>query len=195
MRRRPVVVASLAVLGVAGAGAAGLPGGSGPGVTPAAAAVGSGCTTPAPRARGAGGASSAVRRVARRVGTDPAKRPRITSPRGTAPRRLVQDDVISCRGRAVRAGATVRVRYVITTWARRARTVDSSWDRRPTTTSFRLDGGLIAGWREGLPGMRVGERRLLVIPPSKAYGAAGTPDGAVPRNATLLSVVDLVGID
>lgn len=50
----------------------------------------------------------------------------------------------------------------------------------------------IAGWEEGLIGMRVGSRRQLIVPPSLGYGSAG--NGKVPSNATLVFVIDLLRV-
>lgn len=64
---------------------------------------------------------------------------------------------------------------------------------RPFT--FRLgDGYVIAGLEEGIAGMRVGEKRTLVIPPQLGYGAAGAGGGLIPPNATLTFDVRMIGI-
>jgi FKBP-type peptidyl-prolyl cis-trans isomerase len=79
-------------------------------------------------------------------------------------------------------------------------TFDSSFNRRDQSgefepISFRLgQGHVIKGWDEGITGMKVGEKRQLIIPGNLAYGAQGSPDGSIPPNATLIFDVELVGI-
>jgi FKBP-type peptidyl-prolyl cis-trans isomerase len=55
-------------------------------------------------------------------------------------------------------------------------------------------GGVITGWNQGLPGMAVGGRRRLVLPPSLAYGSAGSPP-RIPSNATIIFDIDLVNVE
>jgi len=78
---------------------------------------------------------------------------------------------------------------------------DSSLDRRDSETgqpqpiAFVLGKGrVIKGWEEGLAGMKVGQRRQLIVPPELGYGAQGSPGGEIPANSTLVFDVELVGI-
>ncbi|WP_051866741.1 FKBP-type peptidyl-prolyl cis-trans isomerase [Corynebacterium atypicum] len=117
-------------------------------------------------------------------------KPHITVPDGPAPANLVIDDLTSGEGPEAAAGDTVEVHYVGVDFET-GDEFDSSWDRNQTIT-FPLD-RLIAGWQEGIPGMKVGGRRLLVCPPEKAYGPAG---GGHPLSGrTLVFVIDLLGIE
>ena len=108
---------------------------------------------------------------------------------------LIYDDRILGTGAEARAGQGVSVHY--TGWlfygGERGKKFDSSKDRGDP---FRFDlgaGMVIAGWDEGVQGMRVGGTRLLQIPPGLGYGARGA-GGVIPPNATLLFEVDLLGV-
>jgi len=77
----------------------------------------------------------------------------------------------------------------------RGRKFDSSRDRGQPL-SFPLGAGrVIRGWEQGLPGMKVGGTRRLVIPPSLAYGIRGAGNGVIPPNATLLFDVELLAVE
>lgn len=98
-------------------------------------------------------------------------------------------------GAQAKAGQTVDVHY--TGWldqgGQKGRKFDSSRDRGQPF-SFPLGRGrVIAGWDEGVAGMKVGGRRTLVIPASLGYGAAGA-GGVIPPNATLIFDVELLAI-
>jgi peptidylprolyl isomerase len=69
---------------------------------------------------------------------------------------------------------------------------DSSWSRSQTFDAD-LSGGVIQGWQQGIPGMKVGGERELVIPPSLGYGTDGSPPTIAP-NETLIFVVDVVNV-
>ena len=92
-------------------------------------------------------------------------------------------------------GHKVSVQYTGWLWQNDAkgRKFDSSLDRGQPF-SFQLGAGqVIAGWDEGVAGMKVGGKRALIIPPGLGYGARGA-GGVIPPNATLLFEVELVGI-
>jgi peptidylprolyl isomerase len=70
---------------------------------------------------------------------------------------------------------------------------DASWDRDEAFSFAVGQGQVIAGWDNGVAGMRVGGRRRLVIPPHLGYGDRGAP-GAIAPGETLLFVVDLLAV-
>jgi peptidylprolyl isomerase len=119
--------------------------------------------------------------------TNPAK-PQITVPTGPAPTELVIEDIVVGDGAQAAPGALVNVHYLGVDYDSGAE-FDSSWNRGESL-EFPLD-GLIAGWQDGIPGMKVGGRRQLVIPPELAYGPAGT--GHQLAGKTLVFVIDLLG--
>jgi FKBP-type peptidyl-prolyl cis-trans isomerase FkpA len=95
-------------------------------------------------------------------------------------------------GAIAESGKTVQVHY--TGWLTDGTKFDSSVDRGQPF-SFRLGAGnVIRGWDEGVKGMRIGGKRKLTIPPDLGYGAAGTPGGPIPPNATLVFDVELLDV-
>ena len=102
---------------------------------------------------------------------------------------LVTVDVVEGTGEAVPAAATVTVDYCGVGLDSGA-IFDSSWARGQPAT-FPLD-GVIAGWQEGIPGMKPGGRRLLIIPGELAYGPNPPPGSGIGPNETLVFVVDML---
>ena len=115
-------------------------------------------------------------------------KPEITVPDTEPPGELEITDLVVGDGAEAEPGATVTAHYVGKSWST-GEQFDASWDRGEPIP-FGLD-QVISGWTEGIPGMRVGGRRLLVIPPDQGYGPAGSPPVIGP-NETLVFVVDLV---
>ena len=116
--------------------------------------------------------------------------PTISKPEGAAPTELTSKDIIVGTGAEVLATSTLTVHYTLMAWSTGV-LVESSWDSGQTAT-FPLS-GVIAGWQQGIPGMKEGGRRLLVIPPDLGYGAQGA-GGAIGPNETLIFVVDLISV-
>ena len=113
----------------------------------------------------------------------------------TTPSGLQFEDTSPGTGAEAQAGQQVSVHY--TGWLYnegvKGAKFDSSKDRNDPF-GFHLGGGMvIKGWDEGVQGMKVGGRRLLVIPPALGYGARGA-GGVIPPNATLMFEVELLGI-
>jgi peptidylprolyl isomerase len=124
------------------------------------------------------------------VGGTEGGKPSITAPSGKAPATLLSEDIFIGTGKEAIATSTLEVHYTLMAWGT-GQVVESSWDRGQTAT-FPLS-GVIAGWQQGIPGMKEGGRRLLVIPPDLGYGAQGSAGGIAP-NETLIFVVDLVSV-
>jgi peptidylprolyl isomerase len=123
------------------------------------------------------------------VSNNTAEEPQIGKPQGAAPSNLVTRDIIEGSGARVLADSTLTVHYVLISW-KSGEVLESSWIGEPAT--FPLS-GVIQGWQQGMPGMKVGGRRLLVIPPELAYGANGA--GPIGPNETLAFVVDVISIN
>ena len=115
--------------------------------------------------------------------------PTITPPTGTAPTTLETKDIIVGTGTEVVASSTLTVQYTLMTWSD-GKIIESSWTGGQPAT-FPLS-GVIAGWQQGLPGTKVGGRRLLVIPADLGYGPNGS--GPIGPNETLIFVVDIIGV-
>jgi peptidylprolyl isomerase len=118
-----------------------------------------------------------------------ATKPVVTVPTGNPPTTLVIEDLIVGDGHEAKAGNFVDVHYVGVSWST-GKEFDSSWDRGDLFQFPLGAGNVIAGWDQGVQGMRIGGRRKLTIPPDMGYGARGA-GGAIKPNETLIFVVDL----
>src|SRR5271165_640214 len=119
-------------------------------------------------------------------------KPDVSIPQGAPPGDLVVEDLIEGPGAEAGPGSTVVVHYVGVSWST-GRQFDSSWDRSEHFDFPLGQGHVIAGWDQGVAGMRVGGRRRLTIPPDLGYGARGA-GGVIGPNETLVFVVDLVDV-
>jgi peptidylprolyl isomerase len=118
------------------------------------------------------------------------EKPEIDFPGGEPPTELQVTDIWPGDGPVANAGDTVSVHYVGVAFST-GEEFDSSWNR-DDPIQFRLGvGQVIAGWDQGVQGMRVGGRRQLVIPPDLAYGERGAGRSIAPGE-TLIFVCDLV---
>lgn len=107
------------------------------------------------------------------------------------PNALVKEDLVLGQGASAEAGKEVVVHYV-------GRLADGtqfdSSRARNEPLDFPLGAGhMIRGWELGLPGMKVGGKRRLTIPPELAYGDKGL-GGVIPPGATLVFEVELLQV-
>ena len=104
---------------------------------------------------------------------------------------LKMEDLVVGTGDEAKKGKMVSVHY--TGWLTDGKKFDSSKDRGQPF-GFPLGAGhVIAGWDQGVVGMKVGGKRKLTIPPDLGYGERGAA-GAIPPNATLVFEVELLGV-
>jgi FKBP-type peptidyl-prolyl cis-trans isomerase len=118
-------------------------------------------------------------------------KPKVAIPSGAPPKTLEIKDLIKGTGPAATASSTVTVQYVGVLY-KGGKQFDASWnDGSGQPVALPLS-GVIKGWQQGIPGMRVGGRRELIIPPSLGYGTAA--QAKIPANSTLVFVIDLHGV-
>ena len=123
--------------------------------------------------------------------SEPVK-PEVDFPEGPPPADLEIIDLTEGDGREAAAGQTAVVHYVGVAYSS-GEEFDASWNRGQSF-EFSLGGGqVIAGWDQGVVGMKVGGRRRLVIPPHLGYGDRGA-GLVIPPGETLIFVVDLLDV-
>ncbi|HSO99463.1 MAG TPA: FKBP-type peptidyl-prolyl cis-trans isomerase [Solirubrobacteraceae bacterium] len=121
------------------------------------------------------------------------EKPEVKVPANQAPSyQLEIDDLVVGDGAEATSGCIVEVHYVGVSW-QTGKQFDASWDRGRTFKFGLGKGQVIAGWDQGLSGMRVGGRRQITIPPMLAYGKRGA-GGAIGPDETLIFVVDLISV-
>ncbi len=118
----------------------------------------------------------------------PLTKPEIDAPEGPAPAELQVVDIVEGTGAEAEAGSTVDVHYLGVDYET-GEEFDSSWSRGESV-NFPLR-ALIPGWQVGIPGMKIGGRRKITVPPEQAYGTAG---GHPLAGKTLIFVIDLNGV-
>ncbi|MGI8666349.1 MAG: FKBP-type peptidyl-prolyl cis-trans isomerase [Jatrophihabitans sp.] len=124
-------------------------------------------------------------------------KPKVSAASTKTPAALEVKDLVTGTGAAASPSSTVTVQYVGIRYAD-GKQFDASWDHSGAT-SFSLQ-QVVAGFTQGIGGnatiapMKVGGRRIMILPAALGYGASGTPDGSIPPNAPIVFVVDLVGL-
>jgi peptidylprolyl isomerase len=119
--------------------------------------------------------------------------PQVTIPAGAKPpASLIADTLIQGSGEVVQSGRTLVIQYTGVDW-NTGKNFDSSFTRKQAFSTVIGAGKVIKGWDEGLIGKHVGDRVLLVIPPSLGYGpTGGQPSAGIGANDTLVFVVDII---
>jgi FKBP-type peptidyl-prolyl cis-trans isomerase len=124
--------------------------------------------------------------------------PVITVPKNAPPAKLSVTTLIKGSGPRLASGDTVVAQYVGSIW-RTGKVFSSTWPSTQVPTglpfSFQLGGKVIEGWNQGLTGVSVGSRVMIVIPPSLGYGpAGGQPSAGIQKNDSLVFVIDVLGL-
>lgn len=129
--------------------------------------------------------------------TDISRKPKVTSESSLPAAKLKIKDLVVGKGEAATPTSSVTVQYVGVRYAD-GKQFDSSWDRGGSTTfSLRK---VVKGFTQGIggndeiPPMKIGGRRLIIVPAEMGYGENGTPDGSIPPNASIVFVVDLIAL-
>lgn len=122
--------------------------------------------------------------------------PGITVPKIDPPKKLRTEVLKRGDGATVKRGDHVVVNYTGVLWKERT-VFDSSWSKHQPATlvaddGTKTQGGVVPGFADAMIGQKVGSQVVAIIPPDKGYGAQGS--GQIPANATLVFVIDILGI-
>jgi peptidylprolyl isomerase len=172
MRKTLTILISAGAIGAAVAGC-----GSSSGVTKAAGvqlAPSSGSTTESVTTASSTATTPTTATVPTPTSGALSKEPTIAAGKGAQPTKLQTKDLVTGSGATVKPGDTITVNYVGALY-KNGKVFDSSWQRKQTFTTPLSNGAIIPGWVKGLPGMKVGGRRELVIPAALGYGKKGRP--------------------
>jgi peptidylprolyl isomerase len=121
------------------------------------------------------------------------EKPEVEVPSDQSPSyQLELEDVVVGDGEVAVSGRVVEVHYVGVSW-KTGKQFDASWDRGKTFKFGLGKGQVIAGWDQGVVGMKVGGQRRITIPPMLAYGKRGA-GGVIGPDETLVFVVDLIAV-
>jgi peptidylprolyl isomerase len=123
--------------------------------------------------------------------TEPSK-PQVELPSSELTGELQIRDLVEGDGEVAQAGQQAVVHYVGVAYST-GEEFDASYNRGAPFTFPLGEGRVIAGWDQGVQGMKIGGRRELVIPPHLGYGDRGA-GGAIAGGETLIFVVDLLGL-
>ncbi len=127
--------------------------------------------------------------------TDLSLAPVLHRPTGPKPCRLEVLDVIVGSDEQAKQTDDVQVRFSVYNFAD-GKTLQSTWTDAHSSVVINVPlhtGQAIAAFEKGVPGMKVGGRRQLLVPPEDAYGASSA--GPIPANATLIFVIDLISLN
>jgi FKBP-type peptidyl-prolyl cis-trans isomerase len=131
------------------------------------------------------------------VTTKAGQAPVVSVPKSSPSSKLSVTTLVQGTGPKLTTGQTVVAQYVGVNW-RTGKVFSASWpsssqpDGQPF--AFKLGGGVITGWNDALPGIRVGSRVMLVIPPALGYGSAGQSSAGIKGTDTLVFVIDILAI-
>jgi peptidylprolyl isomerase len=126
------------------------------------------------------------------VTTPTSAKPELPEPGGDAPvTELKIEDIEVGDGKVIEKGDTIVAHYLGATY-KDGKEFQASWDSGQTFETVIGEGNVIKGWDEGIPGMKVGGRRKLIIPAADAYGAEDTGDGR--PHGDLVFIIDVYAV-